>query len=71
MESDKEINIRTTRIFTEDILMNRLKPGIPEKLRDSVHLIAEICDEDVKILGMLRKAEYKREYVREVDEKIE
>lgn len=51
-----------------DILLNRLKAGIPSRLRDQAHIITGSYDEVVTRLGRLSAAQITREGVREIEE---
>lgn len=52
----------------KDILLNRLKAGIPSRLRDQAHIITGSYDEVVTRLGRLSAAQMPREGVREIVE---
>lgn len=51
------------------ILLNRLKSGIVDRLRDQSHVITRSYDEVITRLGRLSAAQIPREGVREIEEK--
>lgn len=52
----------------EDVLMNRLKAGIPLRLREQAHLVTGTYDEVATRLGRLSTAQVIRETVQEMSE---
>ncbi len=52
----------------EEVLLNRLKAGVPTRLKDQAHLISEDFDVVVSKLSRLSSAAQTREAVREVKE---
>eukprot|EP00171_Calliarthron_tuberculosum_P002217 IDg2217t1 len=54
----------------EDVLLNRLKAGIPGRLRDQAHLVSGTFDEVVSRLSRVSAAQMSREDIREVNEEV-
>lgn len=54
--------------INEDVLLNRLKAGLPTRLKDQANLITGSFDVVVSKLGVLSTAAQNREFVREVAE---